>query len=539
MRWSLASAMVAIAAGTAAAGDITGQVRYEDRVFNASGFTGGTRWLPVRHAMVEIIDASNSTRLAGGYTNESGAYALTIAAVDTRNVYLRVWAYADNTQARTGVSSEGSYYIAVSSARSINLATGGSISLDISISSGLAAVFNMFDLAVRSQQYMRVLEQPAVLPVYFLNLVYTPGQNDNAYYVPGARQIVMGGVSWNDDGFDDDTILHEIGHYISFEYSRDHNPGGTHYLTDQYDPRLTWSEGWASFWAGALREYVNALQPGHYQDTNWWVGFWNNSPFGFEREGPSHSDSAVYSENEMAVCDALWDVFDPANEAHDAFQATMQAMWRVMRQDIPATTDPVTIEDFFLGLVSRYPGSVPAIQSVFLNRLIRFVRDDYESDDATGVPVAAGSTSVLRTFYGDGDQDWFTVTLTAGQRLQVNTAFAKDGASPVFVAYDPQGAALTGESGSIDLTVSDAGTYRIRVRQTTSATRLADYGQYRIVLGPGSGSSSGSSGGAPRSGGGGGGGGGCGSIGLDAMAPLLLILLWRRARRCLLRQQPR
>lgn len=521
--------MLGLAAGTAAAGEITGQVRYEDRVFNASGFTGATRWLPVRQAMVEIVDAASGSRLAWGYTNESGAYSLTVAASGTRNVYLRVWAYADQAEARTGVSSEGSYYIAVSSSRSLNLAGGGTISLDIPISSGLAAVFNIFDLAVRSQQYMRALEQPPGLALGFLLIVYTPGQNENAYYLPGVRQIVLGGVSWNDDGFDDDTILHEIGHYVSFEYSLDHNPGGTHYLTEQYDPRLTWSEGWASFWAGAVREYVNSLQPGHYQDTHWWIGFWNGSPFGFERETPSYSEYAVYSENEMAVCDVLWDVFDPANEAHDMFQAGMQGVWRILRQDIPATRDPVTVEDFFQGLVSRYPGSVPAIQTLFLNRLIRFVADDAEAEDASGVPLAAGSTSALRTFYGNGDLDWFTVELGEGERLQVNTAFAKDGASPVFVVYDPQGAAVTGESGTVDLTVSAAGTYRIRARQTTDATRLADYGQYRIALGAGAGSGSGSSGGAPSSGGGGG-GGGCGSVGLDMMAPLLAVVLWRSRR---------
>ena len=41
--------------------------------------------------------------------------------------------------------------------------------------------------------------------------------------------------------FDDDIILHELGHYVLGNFSRDNSPGGAHSLSGHYDIRLTWS----------------------------------------------------------------------------------------------------------------------------------------------------------------------------------------------------------------------------------------------------------------------------------------------------------
>jgi hypothetical protein len=39
-------------------------------------------------------------------------------------------------------------------------------------------------------------------------------------------------------------IGHEHGHFMSGNYSKDNNPGGTHFIGDSHqDLRLSWSEG--------------------------------------------------------------------------------------------------------------------------------------------------------------------------------------------------------------------------------------------------------------------------------------------------------
>src|SRR4029077_19806398 len=61
---------------------------------------------------------------------------------------------------------------------------------------------------------------------------------------------------------DDFIILHEYGHYLAFHFSRDDSPGGDHSGNQRLDPRLAFSEGWASYFACAVLDDPRSLDTG-------------------------------------------------------------------------------------------------------------------------------------------------------------------------------------------------------------------------------------------------------------------------------------
>ncbi|MBI5516861.1 MAG: hypothetical protein HY909_23955 [Deltaproteobacteria bacterium] len=61
----------------------------------------------------------------------------------------------------------------------------------------------------------------------------------------------IGGHAADPDEWDDPVLRHEFGHFVASRLSRDDTPGGAHGPATRSDPRVGWSEGFASFW-GAL-----------------------------------------------------------------------------------------------------------------------------------------------------------------------------------------------------------------------------------------------------------------------------------------------
>jgi hypothetical protein len=100
--------------------------------------------------------------------------------------------------------------------------------------------------------------QAAVVPVPDpppLHVVWRPQgvRPCGSCFHPGdAPWIDLSGATLDPDEWDDAVILHELGHFVASVYSRDDSPGGRHDGT-AVEPRLAWSEGWASFFAGWVR----------------------------------------------------------------------------------------------------------------------------------------------------------------------------------------------------------------------------------------------------------------------------------------------
>lgn len=110
-------------------------------------------------------------------------------------------------------------------------------------------------------------------------------------------------------------ILHEFGHYVAANYSRDDSPGGQHFVGSKVAAPFAWSEGWASFfavstfsrWAGDPRPVFWDIQQGS--------SFWHNYSTAVYNSGsaisaPEPQGGMTQDLDENRVSVMLWHLWD-------------------------------------------------------------------------------------------------------------------------------------------------------------------------------------------------------------------------------------
>lgn len=459
------------------AAQVTGVVAYEDRAYDNNGFTGVLVPRPVRQAEVEILRASDGAVLGTGSTNNAGGFSINGIPAST-TVRARIYARGLNTAVRDHPSTNA-LYTALGGSDTTN--GGGNASLPpllLTVSSGAAAPFNIFDAAVKSHQLQALidLDVPPLLPP--LTLYWQPGSTLGTYFITGANAIHLLGTTSDPDEFDDDIILHEIGHWVAENFSRDETPGGPHRITDQVDPRLAWSEGWAHYWSAAVRRAF----PGEYLTPSTQVDNFGGANSAFDIEGPSLPGKAVMATNELAVAAVLWDLIDPANESFDPLSGNDTDVWASFDDRMPLMTG-ITLEDFRDGLALEAPGimadvtGAEGVVRIMNARLIRYYPDGSEPNGSPPFATPLGEGVALRTIYPSGDEDWFSMEADPGL-LVAETFNLGDGASTLIQLFDTDGATiLTSMVSCLEHRIDAPGTYYLRV---TRAGTLIENGYYDL-----------------------------------------------------------
>ena len=473
--------LLAAALPSTAAAQITGRVRYENRDYDGGGFVG-TQFIPARRAKVELVNSDNGNSWFDT-TDENGDYSITASDTGTFNVFIRVYASNDDgmiydVKVRNNTTASA-VYTSVSATVSRMLPNDvTALDLDVPFTNDTAVALNILDAAIYMYDYLTDINalagtsNPSPLPK--VRLYWEPGGTAGTFFDPGTNRVFLRGISADDDGWDDDIIMHELGHFISVNWGKDDSPGGFHSITDLVDPRLAWSEGWAHYFSSMLREYANtkkASQPGPPTD---YVDPWTQVDvfsFGnsiFDIEAPSFPAQTITDENEVAVAASLWDVFDSVNEVPFDTLGSGTAgvkeidIWDVFRNEIP-TFSSITLEDFFKGWQNVSPADDTVVSGtnaavgIMKDREIRFYPDTDEPNDGLSGAIFLGvvppTKNVLeRTFFsttgalGVGDEDWYNFTLLADGFVRIETTNLRDAADTILELYDITGAVLLASS---------------------------------------------------------------------------------------------
>jgi len=479
--------LLLLSSAAAAQVTVTGTVRYEDRTYGAAGFTG-TAFLPVRQAEVEVLQGG--TPLASATTDDAGTFSAPGIASGI-SIQLRIYARRAggkvNAQVRNNPGANAVYAVLVPAIDTGVTSSFGTV--DITIAGGAAPAFNIFDCAVKSFQYLATLEPalPATPPPL---IVYWESFSPNGTYFDSVvNAIFLLGLISDPDQYDDDIILHEMGHWIAYNFSHDDTLGGPHSVIDQLDPRTSWSEGWAHYWSAAVRRSV----PAEYPNPELQVDNFGSGNSVFDIELPSFSSLAVMATNELAVAAVLWDISDPANEAFDTVSGNELEIWRSIRVQIPARLN-ITLEDFHAGLAIEAPAILLAVTGseilpgIFKARKIRYYADGSEPNESPPAAVLlplGPSGLVERTFFDTGDEEWYRVDATPGN-LQVETLNLGDGLDTLLQLYDATGTTLITQnddrspgvlSSRVLVTVPVPTTFLVRVvRQGT----VVEHGYYDL-----------------------------------------------------------
>lgn len=484
LRRCLAPSALALVAGLAHADFVaSGTFLYVDRAFTfGGGWTGAEPQLPVRQATVQVLDAGSLAVLATGSTNGAGQFSIPVVASGSASLIVRCFSRSNQYGAfplqvvdNMGVEYSVSSPTFANWDLSTNLAIGTVVAGKISFGGEQANPFNLLDQAVAVIDYVKA--RGAVNPIATVRMVWPGGSGS---FASNSTATIA-----DDDGYDDLVQLHELGHVVHNLYSDSDSPGGTHSFgeSDQ-DPRLSFGEGWASFFAGAVRQSQGLFDPGFYIDCNG-AATSGGVQLSMRMENGSPYTSATGGEaDEGAIFCALWDVVDTTatNDGgvtdDDALNGAISfaglngddAQWQVFVGPVKNAAN-LTIRDEFHGFFAptNY-GVYPQLDAVFNAWRQRFRLDAVEPNNAiaTATPLTLGNAwSTTRTLYfastnppspGDNDSDFYSFSLAAAAVFEVETRYP--GAASDATTYADTHLTVRRPDGSILVQADGGGTGR-------------------------------------------------------------------------------
>lgn len=140
--------------------------------------------------------------------------------------------------------------------------------------------------------------------------VVWPGGSD--YFSPGAWTLhLTDALAW-------DVVLHELGHAVMDGAMDARTSGGSHKIDECYSAGLAWSEGWATFFAGAVR-----LSPDD-ADAKFEFLVPRRAPIRLENVP---ADVCRGPNNEWRVAAGLWDLYDRSEDKGDRVAFSFKTLW--------------------------------------------------------------------------------------------------------------------------------------------------------------------------------------------------------------------
>jgi len=452
---TLATLAVALCPVSGLRADFTasGTFQYQDRTMYSGGFTGDEPYRPIRLADVEILDNTTSAILATGFTDTTGYFSINVTDSQIRDVVVRVLTSTDYCPVsnRTTVSWNGGYsnwgdpyalesqiYSSHNPSTDIDIGTVGATS-DLP-----GKPFNIFDIQLDEMTWVLELQGGNMGDYDLFRARWADGIAPGQAYFNGTG-ITLG----SEVAYDDCDIGHEGGHFVNDRWSRDNNPGGTHYLGDNnQDPRLSWGEGIASYYPSMTRELLGRdPAPNLYVRTTGAPGPGNLS-FTYDIESPP---GTYYGPaNEVVITSVVYDINDGVDTPDDdpgidddALDLPYAEPWEVLTDYLPSNGNPRTVEDFWDGwfdptINNGYETEMLAIFGAFQ---IEYYEDNLEPDSSMtlATPLNFLDDAVHHTLYGVGDEDWHQLDIIDNASFRVRSAQRSPATYPAITVYDSDG----------------------------------------------------------------------------------------------------
>jgi hypothetical protein len=483
------------------ANTVSGRFVYQDRRYDQDGFTNDIDERPIRFAGVQILDDDIPPNVLGsGVTDDDGDYSIAIPNSGIITFTLRVYA-ADATRVAVSRPDLTPY----TASRTVTDNTSNPILLNptaVSADFGGGA-FNIYDVLLLCYEFVEAYDGDFPAPPQRV-VAFWEADTELATDFTPPNGIRINGRS-NPNEYDDDVIMHEMGHFIAENFSQDNSPGGAHDTVGRYDICLTWSEGWASFFGSAARRWVEQQRTGGrwpgspvaYFTPEWYVD--NPDQLIYEIETPSLACDGA--DMEISVSTVLWDILDSGIESFDTLTRDFGLIWDIVHNYLPGPRAPVSLEDFWDGWIATYPGDLAATRNIFYAQKIWYGAnppDDSELNETAGTafdfdPFWSPGVLIERTFYPVGDNDWFSFTAFAGASYEFATSDLQNGCDTYLELYDTNGVTLLASnddrasgdrSSRIAGTFSITGTYYLRCYAYNGADAIATYGSYNLYIWP-------------------------------------------------------
>lgn len=322
--------------------------------------------VPIRNARVEVIDRISQTVVAVSETDLQGRF--TVPAPSEANLTIRVVSRLRSSGLRVSDNTNGNAIYGISLDIDGRESHSDLLLVDASRGSG---AFNILEMVQRGNDAIRLadpkIDPPAVTIFWSTRNTTRIGQvrdgliGTTFFSLLTNTAYVLGDRAVDSDEFDDSVIIHEYAHMLATRFSRDDSPGRDHGIGDMLDPRVAWSEGWANFFSGAVRN--DAI----YRDSMGPNGV-NVLRYDLEDNIPPGDKPGYWSEG--SVHGLLWDLFDEHVDTGDAVQFQFSLIWSAFTD---LKNDRYVYLPYFLDhFLERSPASANGLRTMVQLRSIDF-----------------------------------------------------------------------------------------------------------------------------------------------------------------------
>ncbi len=424
---------------------------------------------------VQVEARVGSAVVGQAMTNDQGAFAMIVRGVDPgTQVEIRV--KAESADARTPVRVSNLQGGTLSMSATIALADGAEVSL-LADAAGQGGAFNIYTQLARGLNFVRQADPMVAFPPLAGVWERTGGVASISHFAFAGNLIhVIDQPGIGSDAWDDSVILHELGHYLQANLSRESNPGGAHYICGSTNPqdldyRLAFSEGWGTAFAQMV------------QGTPTYVDTADGGGFTVDVETPCAMVSGPGSKG--AIMGAFWDLFDGANSGvgsndGDGFDVGFAEIWQAL---IGITDSHVYFASFYDALEMNGAIGQGEWNTELASRgldvpLPALAAPMTLGVDYQGVVDASLQQSTLRAASAS-----FLVTVSPGAAI-VSFGLAADPLAAELdievttPANDYYATLATGADDRLTLSAPVAGTYLVRIfaRDTIPGAVVAPYG---------------------------------------------------------------
>jgi hypothetical protein len=216
------------------------------------------------------------------------------------------------------------------------------------------------------------------------------------------------------------------------------------------DMRLSWSEGWANYLSGAIKEWLvlnhperlsvdTTLSPsGSSAATSLYVDTFGTVAFSYDfRSGSFFGTPLLYATNEGAVAKILWGI-------NDELLFGLPTLWEVFSGPLATPTVTANLEgvwDGWLQLTSADDEIKGTMRTILRDREVYYEEDGSEVDNSTAqaTPLRDGRYTL---FSSDGQGEEFDVVLFSvlhGHRYRIETHNLHNGADTFLRILDSSG----------------------------------------------------------------------------------------------------
>lgn len=434
------------------AATVTGTLTYSKTVYSSTGTTS-TSTTALQGATVTATGGTSGTSYTAT-TGSDGSYSLDTGSDTSWSVIVQ----SSGSGVIVGSDFSSS---AITGVFSTSLTSGFSTSTTISstITGDNTAPFNIFVQLVKGVSW---LTSQSLSTTRTVNCVYSSSQGTQ--FKPTEFYLIIQNTSTDPDGFDDDIILHEFGHWIAEELSKDSSNGGAHSITQKIDLRLSWSEGLAHYLSSAIRG------SSAHQD------FSTSGVNSFDIASPG---TAKGSEVELAVANALWQASNNGSNHSTVLSALTSFKSSLSTKSF--ASDPISMDTFY----DMWSGS--SLATIYSGLGMSYNTDDLASNTSSSPSSISNTVNFSKsslTFFSDGDKDYFSFPGVSGDVFAISTSDTTNGAltslkiykgsvgASTLVSSNDQASGLsTDTTSSMTLNISDAATYIAEVSRFNSTTQ--------------------------------------------------------------------